>query len=411
VIALGVFGARPREVDSGGTQRGDVDGTLIFDIIAGRTLCVLWLVIGVWERYHLQHKLHADREMAGEAEKDEISHTEDTRRWLRLWRQLNVWITTQAVGVDEARTSPMYRWITAGVTWFSIASNFMTLGYVLAEKAPEAIFWYKFWTIGKYIAAVCATASVWCDLSDRPEGWLNRWDFAFYGCVLGEGVQLLTAIWMWPGTNVVNIVNLGITFFLSFTAVRMHRRALAASTLADRRKHVLEVSARPPTPSHIPAHSSFALASNAQVVFPKTLQLAFPFIVISCEMLSCESGVYMDVTANTANTTNTTGSSGSFADVVEGITEDFGECDGVILGCTPLLTMLMFVYLSQVLYVDSETAFTVVAIARFRFGLVKLFQLALMGACSIYALVMYVAVGHGNTNRTHLTPRPSQVLP
>lgn len=126
------------------------------------------------------------------------------------------------------------------------------------------------------------------------------------------------------------------------------------------------------------------LASNAQVVFPKTLQLAFPFIVISCEMLSCESGVYMDVKANAANTTNTTFTSGSFADVAE----VFGECDGVILGCTPLLIMLMFVYLSQVLYVDSETAFTIVAIARFRFGLVKLLQLALMGACSIYALVM-----------------------
>ena len=114
------------------------------------------------------------------------------------------------------------------------------------------------------------------------------------------------------------------------------------------------------------------------MVFPKTLQLAFPFIVITCEMLACTSGVYMDVKANV------TATSGSFAD----IDEAFGECGGVVLGCAPLLTMLGFVYLSQVLYVDSETTFNVTAIARFRFGLVKLFQLAAYGACSVYAVVM-----------------------
>ena len=114
------------------------------------------------------------------------------------------------------------------------------------------------------------------------------------------------------------------------------------------------------------------------MVFPKTLQLAFPFIVITCEMLACTSGVYMDVKANV------TATSGSFAD----IDEPFRECDGVVYGCVPLLVMLAFVYSSQVLYVDSETAFNVTAIARFRFGLVKLLQLAVMGACSIYALVM-----------------------
>jgi hypothetical protein len=114
------------------------------------------------------------------------------------------------------------------------------------------------------------------------------------------------------------------------------------------------------------------------VVFPKTLQLAFPFIVITCEMLACTAGIYMDVKANV------TATSGSFAD----IDEAFGECHGVVYGCAPLLVMLGFVYFSQVLYVDLETAFTVTVIARFRFGLVKLFQLAMFGACGVYAVVM-----------------------
>lgn len=140
----------------------------------------------------------------------------------------------------------------------------------------------------------------------------------------------------------------------------------------------MRASIAPCTINPDPTAPSVALSSLAQVVFPKTLQLAFPFIVITCEMLACTSSVYMNVKANA------TATSGSFAD----IDEAFGECEGVMIGCLPMLFMLGFVYLSQVLYVDSETAFNVTAIARFRFGLVKLFQLAMFGSCSVYAVVM-----------------------
>jgi hypothetical protein len=243
VIALGVFGARPRDVDSGAAQDGRTDGTLVFFFIAQWSLAILWLAIGIWESLHLQHKLHTDRELAGELEKNEISHTGVTRRWLRLWRQLNAWTAAQAVGDAEARTSPMYRWIAAGVTWFLIATTFVTLGFALADKTPEAVAGFNVWAVGRYTAAVLSTSCIWFDLSDRPCKWWDRRDFNVWVGLIGEAANCAVAIMLHPDEVIGSIGKLATYGILCVLIVRLHKRALAGSTLADRRKHVLEVRA------------------------------------------------------------------------------------------------------------------------------------------------------------------------
>lgn len=247
MIALGVFGARPREINSGAARAGDIDRTYVFDKIAMWTMFVLWLATMVWEKYHLQHKLHADRESAGESEKNEISHTSVTRRWLRLWRRLESWTATLAVEVDEARTSTLYQWIAAGVAWILVASNFVALGYVLAEKVPEALFWYEIWSACKYVACVCAASSVWLDLSPHAR---TRCSANLWGPMIGEAVTCAVAFMVWPdevGTNITNLVIFGVMFFVT---LRLHRRALAGRTQEALRNHVLEVRAREHSAMH-----------------------------------------------------------------------------------------------------------------------------------------------------------------
>jgi len=369
VIALGVFGGRPRDVESGfakekriGAWDGDV--TLVIDIVAMFVLFLLWGAIFIWERYHVQHKINNDQVLSGEREHDEIGNTlggRVGRSWLRRTERINKWIAERAVGDTEARTSPMFQWIACAITWSITACSILSVILLAVKHAPGTILLYKAWTILKFSAAVCSAAAAFFDLRDRPDN--GRFDYVrlgMYSILVGEIVHCAVSYHIWPGEHSA-FINTCLVAGICLVCVRLHKRAVTSSTLEERRKHVYEV------------------------VFPKTLQLAFPFIVISSEMLACNTEAFVEVMSNATSAKNSTDTGGIFADA----TEPFEECDGIILGCTPLVLIMLFLFFSQALYVSAETTFTLKNIARLKLSSVDLTQIAVFGVCGVYALYMY----------------------
>ena len=131
-------------------------------------------------------------------------------------------------------------------------------------------------------------------------------------------------------------------FISVFVGCGMHQRndALAKHSEEERRRHVYEV------------------------VFPNVLKLAAPFIILTAEPLAC----YFRH---------------------QPFSNEFYSCDGIAIGNTPLVMIMVLIASSQILFIGSESILSVENLCKLKMSCIEAYQLASFGLCSAYAFAMY----------------------
>lgn len=139
--------------------------------------------------------------------------------------------------------------------------------------------------------------------------------------------------WSWTKALIFMSVMMGV-------ALHQRNKALAEKTEEERRRHVYNVA------------------------FPQLLKLAGPFIVLTSEPVAC----YFRH---------------------EPFSNEFYSCDGIAIGTSPLVLMMVFGTASQIMFVGSDSVLSLANLCKLKLSCVEAYQMAAFGLCSAYALAMY----------------------
>jgi hypothetical protein len=133
---------------------------------------MIWVVLLVWERFHIAHKINVDRVLSRKrSEADEVHKSKAERTWLTLWGRLNEWVSRHAVEDHEPRVSPLYQWALGFTTWVLLLPIFVTLVLVCVNPGSNFMwFTYRNTQAVKLLTILSANAYGFCDLRDGARG-------------------------------------------------------------------------------------------------------------------------------------------------------------------------------------------------------------------------------------------------
>ena len=313
--ALAAFGARPREIIPGSYNAGlsEIMETVIKGITI--TLYTFYAIIVLWEINHVKFKIRLDLQLSGVTEKDTNEHREVRRIWFRLWERLNALVAAHAVGVEDARSSSLFVWIAIAIIWLIVSQIYLSLA-IFAISGPdnnEAYLFFSLYKSNEYLMWPCISAMLFLDLrppSERKDSGnrnLRRILVSVTLVLVLGAIGLIAAlpIYMLPKNVGTDVFIAAAQIALLATIAYAHRSALKVESKEARHNHVYNV------------------------VYPKTLQLAFPFIIICAEMMACWIEEYSML------------ADGDFF-------RDDPQCAGLSLGSIPLVLFMLCAYYREV---------------------------------------------------------------
>ena len=366
-FTLAAFGARPREIIPGSYSAG-LTG-IMGKVNKGITIALytLYAVLALWETNHFQFKSLLDEQLTGNLEQETTQRYGTLRRaWLRSWESLNALVARHAVKVEDARTSSLFVWIMSAITWLIMSQIYIAFA-LLAFSGPdsnEALLFFALYKSNEVLMWPCFSAMQFFDLRKPHE----RKD---------SGNRNSRRLFV-SATKVFFLIAIVLTAVVSTT---IHQETILTDALTCVLQIVLTVVIHFAHKSAVEVESQEVRHNHVyNVVYPKTIQLAFPFLIICAEMMACWIEEYGMLTEGA-------------------LLKDHRQCSGLSVGCLPLLLVILCEYWRETLYISIETSkFTLENICRLNMDFVGRFQIAGLVMASLFSLANYTMRGKRNVD-------------
>jgi hypothetical protein len=353
LMALVLFGARPRNIQSG--EEGEIiEDRLVGVAIAMRyVLIVLWFLILSWEYLHIRHMVHVDRVLAGTSEKYDGIARGVAARWKNGWEVLDDWVKRQAVGADQARVATVYKWGLFLSSWTALVPIFVSLVLYFVKGGDDnlAVLGYMLWVSLKVPCFASSVGFQFLDLSD-PENEYRRWkyiDFHAYIIIFGTVLEMVVGALLFDYFSFIS----GVLLICTITVVRMaahqRKKMMADASVAERSEHIY------------------------LTVVPTTLSLIVPVSFMTSELSTCWTRSYLQ------------------SDATGGLLLDNTDCDGISVGISPLMLLIAATGMIKVIFLTSRgtKVFAMEDISVLNVSATEVAQIFVLGICSSYALVAY----------------------
>jgi hypothetical protein len=173
-IALGAFGARPRDIESGNEPEEQKMARILTGV--GYVHVGVWFLLLAWEYFHLKHKILVDHQRSRML--SEASEASDVRTSLfeRLWNCLSEFTSRHEVNDQEPRTSPLFRQLACATSWMcalpKLVSPLLLLGRRGKDASELAIAASSSF---KPIFALSIVAYSFLDLRDEGPDYARSW--------------------------------------------------------------------------------------------------------------------------------------------------------------------------------------------------------------------------------------------